>query len=243
MSRQSKPETPNQFARFFEEFLPATAAISGATPAQLERCARDLGAPLPPALQDLLQVQNGGYYRDGLLHVLGAGRPLRQDDLASWNHPDLWKARYRMTELETMLFFAEDVFGNQFGVKLGEPEPTVWRFDAEHGEMDEMAPNLSDFLNRLLVKEGPWLLGADLLQAYRESGAPWIPGRHLSSLTPALLGGGTEPENLKPQEPWIHLHLTGQIVAQIRPLPAGVPIAGIRIDPEQLSVTIEVGRR
>lgn len=231
------------FARFFAAHPPVTVTTPGASQAQLDRCARDLGADLPAALQELLAAQNGGYYRDGLLHLLGAGRPLRHDDLASWNDPALWKAQYRMPELEGLLFFADDPFGNQFGIRLKEPVPAVWRFDIQYGELDRMADSLPDFLNHTLVQDGDWLLGADFLQAYRQSGAPWVPGYHVAMRSPSLLGGATVPENLVPQEPWVHLYLTGQIVAQVKPLPAGVPIAGIRIDPATLSVIVEPGRR
>lgn len=243
MPTQPSRTAPSPFARFFKEYAPVTVTAPGATAAQLERCARDLGAPLPAALQAFLTECNGGYFRDGLLHLLGAGRPLRHDDLASWNDPALWKAQYRLPELAGLLCFADDPFGNQFGVHLGQPEPKVFRFDVQHGELDQMADSLSEFLGTLLVEDGAWLLGADFLQAYRQSGAPWVPGYHLSMRTPSLLGGATVPENLVPQEPWVHLYLVGQIVAQIKPLPPGVPIAGIRIDPQTLAVTVEPAPR
>lgn len=239
MASRDSRQQPQPYARFFEEFQPVTVAMPGAAPALLEKCGRDLCHPLPASLGALLSQQNGGYYRGGLLHLLGANRPLRHDDLVLWNAPETWKAQYRLPDLERYLFFADDPFGNQFGIPLAEAEPKVWRFDAQHGALDPMADTLAEFFDRVLVDEGPWLLGADLLDAYRESGASYDPGRHLSLRLPGLLGGTMDPGNLLPRDPWLNMHITGQIVAQVRPLPPGVAIAEIRIDPESLVVTIE----
>lgn len=243
MAKRDSGPVARPFAKFFAQFPPVTVAISGAGPEQLNQCGRDLGHPLPASLRDLLAEQNGGYYRDGLLHLLGANRPLRHDNLVLWNAPETWKAGYRNPELERYLFFADDAFGNQFGIPLGDPAPGVWRFDAQHGELDPMAGSLTEFLNEVLVSDGAWLLGSDYLQGYRQSSAAYQAGRHLSFRLPGLLGGSMEPANLNPRDPWLNLHLAGQIVAQVKPLPPGVAIAEIRIDPDTLLVTVERAAR
>lgn len=200
-----------------------------ATPADLARCEANLGSALPGALRNFLTTANGGSFGGGLLHVLGAGRPLRHDDLVTWNQPFDWKSAYPGYGLERYVFFADDLFGNQFGYLPGEADPAVLRFDVQLGEWIEVAYSLSTFLGAQLAEEGAWLLGADYVQAYLNSGRTTVPGRHLAMVIPHLLGGSMEPENLRPVEPATNLYVAGQVVTRIKPLPAGTQIRGFNV--------------
>jgi hypothetical protein len=220
--------------RFLNHFHPEYP-VAPAAPGEMERCQRRLGAVLPPPLRELLQACNGGYFRGGLLHLMGAARALRHEDLATWNQPHDWKAAFAHHTLQHYVFFADDAFGNQFGYRAeeegtGTSDPEVWRFDIQVGEFSRVAPAVSTFFDQVLVDDGEWLLGGDYLQAYRNQGCTFQPGQHLSMTIPSLLGGAFDPENLRPVDPATNLYLAGQVLTQLKPLPAGTEIRGLWFD-------------
>jgi hypothetical protein len=224
-------------------FGPHIAADYAAPPAsQLEitRCEQRLGSRLPEPLSRFLTSRcNGGTFGGGLFHVLGAARPLRHEDLATWNQPHDWKSAYAHLDLAAYVFFADDIFGNQFGYQPGQPDPPVLRFDVQMGEWTEVSDTLSHFLEAQVEGEGTWLLGADFLQAFRDGGGCLEAGQHLGLVIPALLGGTLEPENLRPVEPATNLYVAGQVVTKIKPLPPGTEVRGFRVDGASRQVTFE----
>lgn len=225
--------------RFFQHFRPDQPPAPGASAAELDRCQQRLGCRLPAPLTTLLSRQNGGSFNGGVLHMMGACRPYRHADLCTWNHPHDWKAAFARIDLAHYVFFADDVFGNQFGFVPGEESGAVWRFDIQMGEFTEIAPTVEHFLCETLVTDGNWLLGADLLATFRETGSPLQLGQHLSLIMPGLLGGSMEPENLRPIDPATNLYLAGQVVTQIKPLPPGTEVRGFRYNLSQKTVTFE----
>lgn len=225
--------------RFLQHYRPDSPPVPAASPADLERCQQRLGLRLPAPLVRLLTMQNGGYYNGGLLHVMGAGRPYRHADLATWNQPYDWKAAFPGFDLDHYIFFADDVFGNQFGFLAEDAEGPVWRFDIHVGEFTEIAPSLTGFFEEVLVQDGYWLLGGDLLDAFRDTGASLSGGQHLSLIIPSLLGGSMDTENLRPIEPATNLYLAGQVVTQIKPLPPGTEVRGFRYNLAAKTVTFE----
>lgn len=241
-TRETEPSPGQRLDRFHQHFVPDTVAPPAAA-LDLHLCQERLGHSLPASLVAFLSQHNGGYFSGGLLHVLGATRPLRHQDLATWNQPFDWKAAFAGYELYRYVFFADDVFGNQFGFLPGEADPPVVRFDIHVGEFSEVSPSLSHFLEEMLAADGSWLLGADYLEAYRSEGNDMPVGQQLSLLIPSLLGGSMEPENLRPVEPVINLYLAGQVLTQIKPLPAGTEVRGFRCDPATRSISFEVRNR
>jgi hypothetical protein len=226
--------------RFFSQYRPEND-LPPATPGELERCRRRLGFALPSPLEQFLSKVNGGYFRRGVLHVMGACRPLRHEDLATWNQPHDWKAAFAHYDLKRYLFFADDVFGNQFGCLIdeGNPDPEVWRFDIQVGEFVRVAATVSAFFQEVVIEDGDWLLGGDYLRAYLDHGQSLQPGQHLSLVIPSLLGGTFEPENLRAVDPATNLYLAGQVLTQIKPLPAGTEIRGFRFDPSSRQLQFE----
>ena len=224
-------------------FGPHIAADCAAPPATLDeinRCEGRLGSLLPAALRQFLTSRcNGGTFAGGLFHVLGAARPLRHDDLATWNQPRDWKSAFHGFGLDRYVFFADDIFGNQFGYLPGDADPAVQRFDIQMGEWLAVSPSLARFLEQQVSEEGAWLLGADFLQAYRDGGHAMEAGLQLSMVIPGLLGGSMEPENLRPIDPATNLYVAGQVVTRIKPLPPGTEVRGFRVDDSSRSVTFE----
>lgn len=224
----------------FGPHFSADRAAPAATPDEIARCQVRLGSTLPEALHRFLTTRcNGGTFAGGLLHVLGAARPLRHDDLGTWNQPRDWKSAYPGFELERYVFFADDIFGNQFGYLPGEPDPAVCRFDIQLGEWTEVSPSLARFLEQQVSEEGAWLLGSDFLHSYRDLGGAMESGQHLGLVIPALLGGTMEPENLRPVEPSTNLYVAGQVVTRIKPLPPGTEVRGFRVDDASRTITFQ----
>ncbi|HYF77706.1 MAG TPA: SMI1/KNR4 family protein [Symbiobacteriaceae bacterium] len=224
----------------FGPHLAADYAAPPATPEEIVRCEQRLGSHLPDALRRFLTSRcNGGTFGSGLFHVLGAARPLRHDDLATWNQPHDWKSAYANLDLARYVFFADDIFGNQFGYVPGEPDPAVLRFDVQLGEWADVAETLSHFLETQVQGEGAWLLGADFVQAFRDGGGCLEAGQQLGLVIPLLLGGALEPGNLRPVEPTTNLYVAGQVVTRIKPLPPGTEVRGFRIDDASRSITFE----
>src|SRR5690242_19113144 len=90
-----------------------------------------LGPPLtePPAmlaglgkrgneLANLLTSRNGFVAFESALHVFPVGPVDEGYDLQQWNSPDLWRSAYGNLA-EDALFFAEDIFGEQFCIREG----------------------------------------------------------------------------------------------------------------------------
>lgn len=225
--------------RFFQHFRPDQPPAPPASPAELDRCQQRLGCRLPAPLTAILTRQNGGSFNSGVLHLMGACRPYRHADLVTWNNPHDWKAAFAGFDLAGYIFFADDAFGNQFGFRHDDVDGSVWRFDIQMGEFTEIAPSVAAFLDEVVVTDGSWLLGADLLESFRESGAALQTGQHLSLIMPGLLGGSMEPENLRPIDPATNLYLAGQVVTQIKPLPPGTEVRGFKYNLAQKTVTFE----
>ena len=228
------------YSAFFERFQPDGLPVSGASTEEMNRCEQLLNSPLPASLRRMLSYRNGGSFGRGLFHLMGATRPYRHADLASWNHPALWKATFETINLEPLIFFADDIFGNQFGYLPGDDDPSVWRFDIQEGELLELASSITEFFTEVLPKDGSWLLGADFRDAYDETVEHREVGRHLGLVTPSLLGGSLAQENLQQMDPWVNLYVTGQVVSKIKPLPSGTEIRGLVVDPGTLAVSVGV---
>src|SRR5262245_2398832 len=87
---------------------------------------------LGPELFQLLAARNGFYAFEHSLHVV----PLRSDitgtmTLEDWNSDTLWRNAYGGLA-DGLLFFAEDIFGDQFC--LSATQAGILRFSVETGE-------------------------------------------------------------------------------------------------------------
>src|SRR6266704_327800 len=68
----------------------------------------------------LLRLKNGFYAFESALHVLPAAPFENEMTLSRWNSFGLWRHEYGELIGDEILFFAEDVFGDQFCVNKGE---------------------------------------------------------------------------------------------------------------------------
>src|SRR5215831_8476357 len=87
-----------------------------------ESVRREAGA-MAKELEWILDKKDGFFAFESSLHVLPLGLAAMDCSLLDWNKPDLWRDAYGGLAQEG-LFFAEDVFGNQFCMR----ENSVYAF-------------------------------------------------------------------------------------------------------------------
>lgn len=105
----------------------------------------------PQAIQDegwlsFLNVHNGVSAFNGGLRIFGTISNLLPA-IAEWNRSELWKVEYHGID-EGLYFFAEDVFGNQFGF---DSQGAVFRFLAETGDREACGQSFEKWLEMLLA--------------------------------------------------------------------------------------------
>jgi hypothetical protein len=86
---------------------------------------------------DLLRRKNGFFAFESALHLLPASKRAKGYDVQSWNDSHGWIADYGYAA-NACLFFAEDVFGEQFALK----DEAVQRFDPETARFTPIAESL-----------------------------------------------------------------------------------------------------
>ena len=180
--------------------------------------------PIPPAaampsdLAALLQVHNGVSVFAGGLRVFGATTSLLHS-IAEWNQELLWRFEYKGL-CHGLTFFAEDVFGNQFGF-TGAGE--IFRFHAETGDREAGGRNFCDWLDRTLA-EPEEELSLWLLNDWNRSGIPVQLSQHLCPKVPFLAHGPYECSNLYTCDRVESMRFKGGVADQIRNFPTGTTI-------------------
>ena len=198
------------------ELLSISSQQIGAPP---ESCVfLDAWGPLGQELGEMLAGKNGFYAYESALLV----RPLNDTHaplgLSEWNVPGLWKGSYAERLLDT-LFFAEDVFGNQFCVRAGE----VCAFNPETGLFETTWTSLgawaADVLGRPNLRTG-----YPLARAWQLEHGALVPGVRLLPKVPFVCGGKYEVANLYALEDVEGMRFRASVANQIRDLPDGAQI-------------------
>src|SRR5579884_4262221 len=110
-----------------------------------------LAAYAPELANGLLAIlwqKNGFFDPVRAFHLFPTGSVSLQSggyDLASWNRGDLWRQEYG-PDGQGFLFFAEDVFGEQFAMK----GDRIYRFNPETAETTEIAEDLEGWAATLI---------------------------------------------------------------------------------------------
>src|SRR5207245_6232815 len=112
------------------------------------------------------------------------------------------------------LFFAEDVFGDQFCLHEGR----VCSFDAETGELKVLGHSLEDWAKRIL-DDYELLTGYPLIHKWQELHGPVPIGTRLMPKIPFVLGGGYSLDNLYVLASVSAMKSRGNLARQIKDLP------------------------
>ncbi len=174
---------------------------------------------LAPEIFTMLRKKNGFYAFESALHVL----PLTSDPtsgLEAWNADSLWRSEYGDLA-EGLLFFAEDIFQDQFC--LSTKQNSVLRFYAETGQTSVMASSVEEWAGVILSdyrEETGW----PLLDQWQAKNGPLRRGKRLMPKTPFFLGGAYSPENFWPGDPLEGMRLKADLAIQTRNLPEGATV-------------------
>ncbi|MET9438649.1 SMI1/KNR4 family protein [Streptomyces sp. NPDC006551] len=169
-------------------------------------------------LAELLRAVNGFYAFESALHVFpvgSAGDALSQE---GWNEDQLWRVEY-CGMADGYLFFAEDCFGGQFGIR-GE---MIYSFDPETGEASPMAASMEEWASRLL---GDFEVetGYPLAHEWQSRYGQLQQGFRLLPKRPFVLGGEYSVHNLHALDAAKGMRLRAELAVQIRDLPDGAVI-------------------
>ena len=192
-------------------------------------------------LRYLLTKCNGGYSKDRYIHFFGtSGDNAHRID--TWNSTDLWKKFYP-DEVLDYCFFAEDVFGNQFGYKISEPGQEIFMLWVHDGLIEPFEQEFHDFLISAVWGTLVFEEMRDLAERFQKASGQTAPlFHHLAHRTPILLGGNfRDTENLEICKAVDHLRFSGQVVTQCRSLPPGTRITDVLVDKNSETLTLVTG--
>jgi len=139
-------------------------------------------------------------------------------ELSHWNDPDTWHSQYGDI-VEGHVFFAEDIFGEQFSVSSN----GIFRFNPEIGSFEFVASDLEHWAQRILTDhrtETGWPLAHEWQVAH----GPLAPGQRLVPATPFFMGGEYTIKNLLALDAVTGMRLRADIYQQTKDLPDGTQI-------------------
>lgn len=170
------------------------------------------------ALAPLLRHRDGFYAFEGALHVRSLHGNALEPGIVQWNSVELWRQHY--AEMATgCLFFAEDIFGNQFCLRGG----SVLTFDSETGALEPLATDMEAWAETILDDYGLWT-GHRLAHAWQEIHGPLQAGLRLVPKLPFVLGGEYVVTNLYAMNAVESMRYRADIALQIRDAPDGTSV-------------------
>jgi hypothetical protein len=172
---------------------------------------------LGPEVFAMLTQRNGFYAFESALHVF----PVTADaagGLEGWNSELLWRREYKDLA-DGLLFFAEDVFQDQFCLSSS----GVMRFQAETGNTEPVADSIENWAD-LILSDYSTQTGWKLAHEWKALHGPIPRSKRLMPKMPFILGGKYELDNLWAGNPLEGFAFKADIVRQTRDLPEGTKI-------------------
>jgi hypothetical protein len=177
-------------------------------------CDSRLGAEL----LELLTARNGAFFFSQSLRLFSTDDCLESYGLHRWNSNDLWRSTYESIP-SSLLFFAEDLFGYQFGIL----DDDIVRFDPETAELAYFASSIDGFANAIL-EDTDYLTGMSIATAWQSKLGSIHLRNRLIPQVPFVLGGEFDLSNLRSVESAKAMRIRGPIASKIRHLPDGTQI-------------------
>jgi hypothetical protein len=185
----------------------------------------DLGSALAGELVALILNRTNGFYAfESALHVFPLGARSGSHGIDSWNAPELWRNSYDGMA-EGLVFFAEDIFGGQFGIK----DDAIYSFDPETGESSRLARSVDEWAGTIL-DDLEFMTGYPLAHQWQATNGPIASGDRLVPKRPFVLGGEYGLTNLIGLEAVKGMRFRGDLAVQIRDLPDGSSITFTIVD-------------
>jgi hypothetical protein len=188
-----------------------------------------LGPPVEPVtktgsgllhelVSSVLSHADGFYAFESALHVFPLTGTSGILGIDSWNAADLWRNHYGGMA-DGFLFFAEDVFGGQFGIK----EEVVYSLDPETGETSPLARSVDEWARKIL-DDYEFMTGYPLAHQWQVANGVLSVGERLLPKKPFVLGGEYSVANLVAMGAVKSMRFRGDLAVQIRDLPDGASI-------------------
>ena len=140
-------------------------------------------------------------------------------DVKAWNSPNCWLNAYEFT-LPKMLFFAEDVFGEQFAI-LGD---SIVRFDPETGDHTWLATTFDDWA-KLVCDHYNEETGFSLGREWQAEHGALALGERLLPRVPFVLGGEYTLSNLKKWNDRKGMRARGFLATKLQGVPDGAQVS------------------
>jgi len=177
-----------------------------------------LGVPDANALAPLLAGRDGFYAFEGALHIRSLQGNALEPGIVQWNSAALWRQHYGDLAAGC-LFFAEDIFGNQFCLRGG----SVLTFDAETGALEAFATDMESWAATVLNDYALWT-GHGLAHEWQEINGPLQAGLRLVPKLPFVLGGEYVVNNLYAMNAVESMRYRADIALQIHDAPDGTTV-------------------
>jgi hypothetical protein len=136
--------------------------------------------------------------------------------LDSWNELVGWRRWYRGVISDEVVFFAEDLFGGQFGAL----EKEIVRFDPESGDVTHYAKSLFQWAEKLLANYAEDT-GWPLAHEWQVTNGPILPHQRLLPKHPFILGGDYIVDNMTLVDTKSAMENWGRLFQAIRAIPDG----------------------
>jgi hypothetical protein len=120
---------------------------------------------------------------------------------------------------EGLLFFAEDIFGGQFGVK----GDVIYSLDTETGELSQLAGSVEEWARKIL-DDHEFITGYPIAHQWQAQNGTLAAGDRLVPKQPFVLGGEYSVTNIVALEAVKGMRFRGDLAVQIRDLPDGASI-------------------
>ncbi len=195
----------------------ASSALNTDEPA-LSGDLKNLAGSLLEDMLNMLRMRNGFYTLESALHVFPATSNSQGLGLDNWNNDSLWRGEYRGMA-NGCLFFAENVFGEQFCIKANK----IYTFDSETGELKYLADNFDGWAKEI-INSYEALTGYPLAHQWQERNGQLPLGKSLLPKVPFVAGGKFTLDNLYLNDAVEGMKFRAYIVNQIKGLPDGAQI-------------------
>lgn len=169
-------------------------------------------------LRALLERKNGFYAFESALHVFPAGTQNGIMDIALWNSDDLWRSHYRGLA-DGNLFFAEDVFGFQFSIRID----GIYSFNSETGTHEKIEDSLEGWA-ALILNDYEFQTGYPFAHEWQKANRPLLSHERLFPRYPFILGGNYELANMVSSNATYGMQFRGYVADQIKDLPEGTHV-------------------
>ena len=162
--------------------------------------------------------RNGFYAFESALHVYPLADRCSHVTFDQWNVAETWKSAYGGAA-DRPLFFAEDIFGEQFGFL----DARVILFSTETAEMEIIANTLDEWACQLLV-DFERLTGYPFAHEWQEKFGALEHGTRLAPKIPFMTGGEYDLSNFYSVDAAAALRFRGDFYRQTKDLPDGAAV-------------------